>query len=1250
MEIKKFYKLLREKQYQLALDLLSDGKVTQIEGQNKRLKILCNQLLGNGIESLKLDSNPILDSVLAQTVDKSLTSLSGEIIPEEEIYRLIKEYLEYDHEEAIRNIAFDEQKIIKGEFDKFLEEKKQKIEARLDIYEKILNYKFSEYPNRYLTEFPRLKGKKNDSADVTISFLFAFKNRASRAKISFKSLVDSIKNFEKVKKTFKFEIVLVEQSSYDQAYNFFSDKADFVKYERLDFSNREVNKLEMLNHAFHVSSGDILAICDVDYIFEGDFVRKLAERVENSSLAETALAFNCFETHVHKRGGRLAGAGTPEGYFWLLNRDMFLICTNQADFCKHNVAIDVHVKQKLIQHGYRILNGSHAQNDKCIIMRLPHQNRYNHSCDAAISDSNLDKLYDPIKDGGVFSEIKKAVFLTSEIITGEDNMLSDVASYFRKHDVNIIPRVSFTKDEKFDFIITGRDITAFDYIREYIINYDTPVIQVISEEVFRDEFRHTANWISNVFPNLYLLFLNDLFPYENSKGAKVGGVSTFTLSTFDEGLSIADLRKKTVNLKVPFLHDAKVKNLIRRNVRVNNFYSTNRISFRSDTNGFDFPKENSQIYLKNKFYNDNFFYSKSKSEVYNYFDKLDINRNLVAEDISHNLELLLNDQFDFKNQQVVILLDPTCLDQKSGISTYLINMYKFLKLSRLVENIIYFKNPFESSLANNRELFREYVADTFNKYRKYEGNMVFWDSEAHYPGFYLDSCFTKILVTHCSALLAAKLDKKLALPLSKGLNAILKSEIDNIRSADFVISPTLYHDKKQKDFYSDIGKSFVEYESSIITNYVNDSYNKLISYSDRSFDLCFVGRPQLLKGFDKIVSLLDEIYGLKLAILTNSANDMTDKVKNFHNVTLYYDVKADEIIEVLRESKFLIDLSEHHSCSSVLLEAINSKTPAILRDIDTYKEVLKGSRLKELSLFLSDKECQDSKLMASLIKDKISCNQKLFDDEPEKCDKIFNDFLLKNYMENYFFFRSIFSKIGFRHKRYRNSSAFNEYLNGKRVVNVVHSPALEEGDGKFIDSFDCIVRFNRALENIEPMKHGSRTDLLYSCINRSPESGNMIAETYNEFVVDSGAWVAKAYPNLNWTGRFSFDLDFRAGATYDNYSFESFNKAPKRTSEFSREWFEWLEYFMDCRPNTGVLGILDLLQYDISELYLKGYTFFQGGYDFSYRRQNENEVLEYMEKAGYHNQYRQNLLLRKLIMTDARVKYDASLENILVEM
>ena len=78
------------------------------------------------------------------------------------------------------------------------------------------------------------------------------------------------------------------------------------------------------------------------------------------------------------------------------------------------------------------------------------------------------------------------------------------------------------------------------------------------------------------------------------------------------------------------------------------------------------------------------------------------------------------------------------------------------------------------------------------------------------------------------------------------------------------------------------------------------------------------------------------------------------------------------------------------------------------------------------------------------------------------------------------FFNKIFFKINSEklHKERYIEKIFSDLINGKRVAIV--GPAQNDlNNGKEIDSFDIIVRFNYKGENIDAKNYGSRTDISY---------------------------------------------------------------------------------------------------------------------------------------------------------------------------
>jgi glycosyltransferase involved in cell wall biosynthesis len=770
---------------------------------------------------------------------------------------------------------------------------------------------------------------------------------------------------------------------------------------------------------------------------------------------------------------------------------------------------------------------------------------------------------------------------------------------------------------------------------------------------------NTVDWLIGLGLNCFLLKFPQILQVNGSEGLNFIHPSDIenraqlpTLLAKKIGMTVEELYKNALirlsGLDIKFLDPNEIIKNVRKNLGKDKKIS--KIDTDNWNEGFtSFPKDNCALYLKNKYYSITGVVKPKEKEVLDYFNAKSGHKNFYSEIIKSEFDSFEKYPRAFlSNGQTLIFIDPTCYDEESGISSYLVNMYKFFKMSRLVEQTLFIKNPWPSSEKNNRALFRELIAEKFNPHIEFSNDIVFFDSEAHYPGKNLLSDFKKICVVHCSSILAAKFDGKLPAKMPESLIDIMNNEINNVNSAYKIITPTLYHNAVQQSFYKEQLRDFSEYKTDNLINYIHDEYIEYVPFRDRDYDLVFIGRPQRLKGFDVLLAVAKMAKNLNIAIITNGKNEQTDEIGSFDNVTIYFDAPKDMIYKILSKSKAFIDLSPHHNCSTVLLEAMNAKTPAILRDLPTYHEVIGESDLMDLFLLINEEEImKPEKLAPKLVKYLNGLSKNTQD---EYIEKLFNKFMLERYIENYSYYKNIFSELGFRVKKYNTSSVYEKLLQGKCIINVVHSNALSDHDGMFIDSHDLVVRFNRAVENIVPTRHGSRTDILYSCLNRSPESGNLTEKTYNEWIVPIDCWLAKAYPNLQWTGAFSFSEDHQAGATNDNFLFESFNRNPLKTSEFSLDLYKLIEVNIKSRPNTGVLSIIDLLQYSPKSIYLKGYTFFRGGYDKTYRNQNEDEVMSYMARAGNHNQYRQNLFIRKILLTEAALDYDESLDEILHSM
>jgi len=231
-----------------------------------------------------------------------------------------------------------------------------------------------------------------------------------------------------------------------------------------------------------------------------------------------------------------------------------------------------------------------------------------------------------------------------------------------------------------------------------------------------------------------------------------------------------------------------------------------------------------------------------------------------------------------------------------------------------------------------------------------------------------------------------------------------------------------------------------------------------------------------------------------------------------------------------------------------------------------------------------------------------------------------------------------------------NKKEIQNLIENKRVCIVGPANYLNYLNiGKKIDTYDIIVRFNKGYNLIkEPNIFGSRTDILYHCVSQDIENGGPITEDMvKEYEI------IFSYPFLSQNDNSSFQ--------YGNII--EYKKLPKFISKMNIVkkglYLEW-ERDIGCRPNTGIIAILDILNMNPKELYITGFTLFKDGYSKLYRNKIDNisvtekdskfKVLDRMFNAGYkgaHDQYLIYLYLKKHLLNKNNIKMDQILIDIL---
>ena len=211
---------------------------------------------------------------------------------------------------------------------------------------------------------------------------------------------------------------------------------------------------------------------------------------------------------------------------------------------------------------------------------------------------------------------------------------------------------------------------------------------------------------------------------------------------------------------------------------------------------------------------------------------------------------------------------------------------------------------------------------------------------------------------------------------------------------------------------------------------------------------------------------------------------------------------------------------------------------------------------------------------------------------------------------------------------------YREYLKDKRVCIVGPAPSIIGSDQKdLIESYDTVVRLNKSVP--VPVSRipdiGSRTDIYYHCMSQLPENGGAIDFAYLQNAIE---FIASPYPNI-----VPFNRDIS--------QFNQMNQGRLKTHIINKAMFLKFSKEMNTRPNSGICAIIDLLSFDIEELYITGFTFFKGGYDKTYRNQSEEQVMALINRYKVHEVEPQINYLRKLFESDPRLKGDKKLMEII---
>lgn len=185
-----------------------------------------------------------------------------------------------------------------------------------------------------------------------------------------------------------------------------------------------------------------------------------------------------------------------------------------------------------------------------------------------------------------------------------------------------------------------------------------------------------------------------------------------------------------------------------------------------------------------------------------------------------------------------------------------------------------------------------------------------------------------------------------------------------------------------------------------------------------------------------------------------------------------------------------------------------------------------------------------------------------------------------------------------------------DVFKGKRVAVIgAADSAFEKENGSYINSFDIIVRVNKAPHSWSPEKAkfiGNRTDVLFHSFYENTDSGGgpIDLELYEQqgikFIVN---------PNYNAKGIWTH-LNYYKRNLNDNLTYILARSFSERITKNFANWI----------PTVGFSALHTVLNSECKEVYVTGFTFFKTPYASDYRDQltNMEANQNHIKNQGLH--------------------------------
>ena len=199
-------------------------------------------------------------------------------------------------------------------------------------------------------------------------------------------------------------------------------------------------------------------------------------------------------------------------------------------------------------------------------------------------------------------------------------------------------------------------------------------------------------------------------------------------------------------------------------------------------------------------------------------------------------------------------------------------------------------------------------------------------------------------------------------------------------------------------------------------------------------------------------------------------------------------------------------------------------------------------------------------------------------------------------------------------------------LKGKRVAIVgAADSAFNTGKGSYIDSFDIVIRINKAPLLLKTGQWrndiGAKTNILFHSFFENEKSGGgpLDMDLYDTLGVTHLVNPISVYSGYRVT--FNFYKKYLMARTVYALPHSMYMRIQHKLDKF--------------RPTIGYSALISVLETEFSELYITGFTFFKTAFGSGYRNDMKEapQVQQYIKSNGLHDpdlEYRNFLEILKI--------------------